>query len=380
MEAALISTDKIISYIGHELASAESNLKPSGLKVEKKLVLSDFDTYRVTKEKDIQQPEPTITIAGAAVASPGNITGISAAAKAGKTACTSVMIAGAISLNGEIDGFTDLEVLPNPTGKAVIHFDTEQSEADQQSNLNTVLRRANFTSTPNYYRSYNIRQLGLNDYQKTTNNICELCNEAFNGVHLIVIDGGADYIASVNDEAAAYNIVQYFTHLSIKYNCPVIVIVHQNPGSDKERGHFGSEIQRKCYGLLSITKEGDVSTLQPKIMRKAGNGDVPLINYQYCKEKGYHVQVEPVNKMDAKAAKDIAMLKVIAAKVFTPLSALRHKDAIAQIMIATGRKETAAKDRLTEMVLFDIIKLHDDGHYRINVEGSERVGTGRNDL
>ena len=50
---------------------------------EKIPALEDYDQYRVTKEKDIPQPEPTITIAGAAVASPGNITGISAAAKAG---------------------------------------------------------------------------------------------------------------------------------------------------------------------------------------------------------------------------------------------------------------------------------------------------------
>ena len=48
--------------------------------------LSDFDYLRVTKEKDIPQPEPTITIGGAAVASPGNITAIGAAATAFVTA------------------------------------------------------------------------------------------------------------------------------------------------------------------------------------------------------------------------------------------------------------------------------------------------------
>src|SRR4028119_394367 len=65
--------------------------------------LSDYDFCRVTKEKDIPHHEPTITIARAAIASPGNITGVSAAAKAGKTALKGVMEAGAISKDGEID-------------------------------------------------------------------------------------------------------------------------------------------------------------------------------------------------------------------------------------------------------------------------------------
>src|SRR5688572_22149440 len=67
------------------------------LQTEKIPALEDYDDYRITKEKDIPKPNPTITIAGAAVASPGNITGISAAAKAGKTALAGVILAGAIS-------------------------------------------------------------------------------------------------------------------------------------------------------------------------------------------------------------------------------------------------------------------------------------------
>ncbi len=359
----MISTEKIISHIESDLTAV------------KKPLLTDFDAFRVTKEKDIPQPEPTIKIAGASIASPGNITGISAAAKAGKTAFKNVVIAGAISKDGLIDGFESLEIIPNAAGKAVIDFDTEQSEADQQTNLNAVLRRANIHSTPDYYRSYNVRQLKLEDYQSVTSDICQLSSEAFKGVHLIVIDGGADYIASVNDEAAAYNIVQYFTHLSIKYDCPVIIIVHQNPGSDKERGHFGSEIQRKCYGLLSITKEGDVSTLQPKIMRRAGNGDVPFINYQYCKDKGYHVQVESLNNDVAKDVKNRERIKEIASQVFSPPAALKHKDAVSKIMDATNKGLSTSKTMLGNMEGFGYVIRGNDDHYRLNID---KVNLGQN--
>ena len=142
--------------------------------IEPVFKLEDFDQWRVTSEKDIPNPEPTITIGGAAIASPGNITGISAAAKAGKTAFTGVLLAGAISQTGEVEGFNDVEVIPNIDGRAVIHFDTEQSEADQQYLVKTILKRAKLNSTPNYYRSYNIRQLSIENYREVTDKICEL--------------------------------------------------------------------------------------------------------------------------------------------------------------------------------------------------------------
>lgn len=330
--------------------------------------LSKYDRYRITLEKQIEQPEPSITIAGAAIASPGNITAISAAAKAGKTAVTGVIAAGAISPNGIIDGFADLQVISNPNGRAVISFDTEQSEADQQYKVNTVCKRAGIESTPDYYREYNIRQLTTAEYQQVTDDICEACNRKFGGIHVIIIDGGADYILSVNDEEAASRIVQYFTHLAIKYKCPVIVVVHQNPGSDKERGHFGSEIQRKCYGLLTITKEGDISTLAPKIMRKAGNGDVPLIHFTYSKERGYHVPIDGVDSDKKAVQKDREKHRAVSALIFKPLVALNYKESISAIMKETSRAERTAKSMLTNMIGWNYVEKGVDGIYRQGID------------
>ncbi len=327
--------------------------------------LADFDHLRITKEKAIVQSEPVITIGGAAVASPGNITGISAAAKAGKTAIVSLIAAGAISVDGVIEGFPDFKVLPNPHKKAVVVLDTEQSADDQQYNVVTSLKRAGIDSTPNYFRAYNIRQLKTEEYQEFTDSICELCNDTFGGIHLIIIDGGADYILSVNDEAAAARIVQYFTHISIRYSCPVVVIIHVNPGSDKERGHFGSEIQRKCYGLLTLTREGDISTLAPKIMRKASNADIPLISFTYSKDKGFHVPTEIPDREEIKVQKDRERHAEIAKQIFKPLVALSYSDAVSKVMQLTNRKERTAKEMISNMSGWNYIKKHDDGLYRI---------------
>jgi hypothetical protein len=87
-------------------------------------------------------------------------------------------------------------------------------------------------------------------------------------------------------------------------------------GSGKERGHLGSEIQRKCYGLLTIEKKNDISTLRAKIMRKAANGDVPEIPYKFCKEKGYHIPIEAEDNEAIKDGATMMKMKELSKKIF----------------------------------------------------------------
>lgn len=337
--------------------------------------LQDFDSYRITKEKHVPDTTAVITFGEAKIAAPCNITPITAEAKAGKTAFVNVIIAGAISKDGDVNGFTDVNVLPNPYGKAVIHFDTEQSEADQQYNLKTVLRRANLDDTPNYYQSYNIRTLGLNDYQPFTNDICGLCNEEFKGIHLIVIDGAADYITSVNDEAEANAIITYFTTLAVQYNCPVILVVHLNENAGRNsdtmpRGHIGRQAVRKGYCQLNITKDGDIATMQALRARKAGIMDTPLICYRYCKEMGYHVSIDPgevaASKQNYKDQANRAKAETTANKILPAPTSLIHAKLISQIMMETSKSESTSKRYLNDMIGWGIVKKGEDGNYRLN--------------
>ena len=143
------------------------------------------------------------------------------------------------------------------------------------------------------------------------------------------------------------------------------MVVHQNPGSDKERGHFGSEIQRKCYALLTLSKEGDISTLAPKIMRKAGHSDVPLIHFSYSKEKMYHTQIDAPDKEKEKAVKEQNRHLAIAKKLFAQPTALYYDDAVKAIMKETGKGERVAKQMLSNMKGWDIVSGEKGKHYRL---------------
>jgi hypothetical protein len=323
-------------------------------------VLSDFEHLRVTIEKDYPNNAPVITWEGSSIAAPGNITAISAQAKAGKTAFVTMLIAGAVSQDGFVDLFTGIEVAENDA-KAVIVMDTEQAEADQQYNVRTICKRAGLTSTPNNLLSYNIRQLSMNEYQQVTDSICSAAAAEFGGIHSIYIDGAADYIADVNNTEQATFIREYFTHLSIRHQCPVILVIHQNPGSNKERGHLGSEIQRKCYGIISITKENGISVAKSSFTRKAG--ELRPIHFTYSIDKGYHIEVDaPVGGTQASKLQKIeSSIK----HVLTPLDTVQYMDLVRKIVGATAVSEPTAKRYISVAEANNWINKREDGRYRI---------------
>jgi hypothetical protein len=325
-----------------------------------------LEALRITAESDIPEQVQTILIGNAGFAAPSNISGISAPPKAAKTGFGNACVAGALSNDGFVNDFADIKVVANIKNRAVICIDTEQSEYDQQWNIKGVLKRNNLKSTPNNYFCYNLRKLKFKEYKSVTTRICEYCNRQCDGIHLIFIDGVADYLSSVNDEVEAHEIAQYFIHLAITYNCPVIVIIHQNPGTQKERGHAGSELQRKCYGLVSVEKTGNISTVQPKLLRKASNEDMPLISFKYHKEKGYHVQVDNVDKEAEKDANTRQRHQDVAIRVFKKGISLSYTQGVEAIMQETNKGERTAKSMISNMTGWKQINKGTDGNYRIN--------------
>lgn len=327
--------------------------------------LDAFNDIQITAESIISDNPPCTTWNGAGVMARGNISGVSAASKAGKTAFMLAFIVGLLSIK-LIQVFKNLVIEPNINKLALISIDTEQSEYDQQLNLKTVLKRLGLTNTPPYFLAYNFRQLLIGEFKNTLNGICEAAQDEFGGISAIVIDGGADFIKSVNDEESSYDIVQYFTHLAIKYNCPVVIVVHQNPGSDKERGHFGSQIQRKCYGLISISKENGVSKAEAKMMRRGDASEMKPIYFAYSKEHGYHIEVEAPEKGKAQSDKTFEKMRVIANEVFST-NKYKYGEAISLIMENTLKGERTAKEYLKNMVAWKIIYKDEKDLYGVKI-------------
>lgn len=319
-----------------------------------------WESLRITDATPIPPPVPVITINGETIAIEGGICTISGMPKSGKSAFTSMVLAGAISTTHRTPLLDGMVITANTEQKAVIHFDTEQSRHKHQYNHRTILKRAGLDSCPPYFRSYNIRQYSHTEYRKITDDICEVASKAHGGIHMIVIDGMAEYIADTNDLEQSKEIAMYFMNLSEKYSTAIIGIIHTNKTSNTERGHLGSEVQRKSDSVIRITAEGDISFLEPIYLRHAGKGDIPRISFRFDKEAGHHVGCGVLPPKDDGDRNSIENLEKLCEAVYGGKRRYRYSEAIRAIMKHTGKGESIAKELQKNMHKCELIQKDKD--------------------
>jgi len=330
--------------------------------------LEQYAHLRITDTSEYPPPVPVVTIEGHIICTEGNITTISGASKSGKSAFTGFLLAGALSEDGILeDPLYPLKVEPNSRRKAVLHIDTEQAKHKHQSNIIGIVRRAAYEYMPDWFLSYNIRELQIPEYKKVTSGICAAAAVQFGGIHLIVIDGIADFIKDVNDQEQSNEIVKYFEDLAILYKTPIVVIIHTNPSGDKERGHLGSQCQRKSESVLLIRQEDDISIVEAKFLRMAGKGNIPKLQFIYDETRAYHITCGvSYSRTQDKDEERLKLLEKIAAEVFANDVQLRDGEAQEKVQKTTGKGIGTSKGYLKDMRAHRIITKGMNGLWRLN--------------
>ena len=172
----------------------------------------------------------------------------------GKSNYISAILSGALGIERlNPEQTLGLEITANPKGLAVLHYDTEQSEAQLYKNLGKTLRRASLSTVPEFYHSLYLASFSRKDRLKLIRESMDLFHHKHGGIHLVVIDGIADLIRSANDESESIAIVDDLYRLAGVYNTCIICVLHFVPNGIKLRGHIGSELQRNYLLRKMIT-------------------------------------------------------------------------------------------------------------------------------
>ncbi|MBP6731557.1 MAG: AAA family ATPase [Chitinophagales bacterium] len=314
---------------------------------------AELEAMRITHVPPANMGEPLIKMNGTIVATRQNLMVLSGPSKGGKSAIVSLLCAGSLAGPNGYDGCPAIQIAPNTDNHAVLHFDTEQCRALHHSNQNNaILKRAGLAKTPEHFWSLNLLDKNHEDCKKEVIKMFEFSLAEYGGVHLAIVDGVADFITKVNDEDEATKIVAFFREQAVKYNTTVILVIHQNPGGEKERGHLGSELQRKCESMLVITKTNEVSTLKAKFLRQGNIKQFGSINYQFNTDENYHTFAHSRH-----AAVKQLEIEELAKLVFVKRRA--SGEASKEIERIKGVKKRQADELLKEMVhanLLDCLK------------------------
>lgn len=245
---------------------------------------------RIHSKTKVKPVEAVVTIAGSNFAVRGDISFISGMPKAGKSNVCRHIISTCFS--DSYDARITLNIRSVSAGrKKVIYIDTEQPEPYTLGMYNKICKSVGVADIENF-EVFNIREFTPTERQELLFDIFENATNE----HLYLIDGAADFVESINDERECNTFINALMKAASQKYVPIILVLHENPGGGKMRGHFGSEAERKCGGTVSIKKDSakNIHWIEPKFLR--GTRDFEKQYFSWCDTEGDFVLADDTVK------------------------------------------------------------------------------------
>ena len=307
-----------------------------------------------------------VAVNGVPLGTQDNLFCITGGEGTGKSNYVAAILAGALGTERlPAERTLGLEITPNPNSLAVLHYDTEQSEAQLHKNLGKTLQRASLKTVPEFYHSLYLASLSRKDRLKLIRESMDLFHHKHGGIHLVTIDGIADLIRSANDETESIAIVDELYRLAGIYNTCIICVLHFVPNGIKLRGHIGSELQRKAAGILSIEKDDnpEYSVVKALKVRDGSPLDVPMMLFGWDKAEDMHVYRGEKSKEDKEKRKTDELIAVIK-EAFRNTIKLTYQELCEVLMREMEIKERTAKKYIAYMKEQHILAQDASGNYQ----------------
>jgi hypothetical protein len=304
-----------------------------------------------------QKPEPRLNLAGTSIATPGNIACLAAQAKLGKSSAIGAAISAIFVSENKIEGRDCLSFGAAATNsRAVLLIDTEQSAWDAFNHIARALRRAGIEQLPDWFHSYQLAGYGAKRLRKLLPQLLEALRLRHGGIFLAILDGVADFVEDPNDQRETNPFVSDLHALAIQYDCPILCIIHENPGSEtgKTRGHLGSQLARKAETNLRLKKTDGVTVIFSEQQRGAPILESNGPRFVWSDEEGMHISVQSIG--DTKAATKRMELLDLAHEVFGGNKRLKWAEIHPQIMSARDCSKATAERRINEMKKLNVIR------------------------
>ena len=312
-------------------------------------------------ELDFNNPPPVaqmiVSVNDVPLGTQGNLLCITGGEGTGKSNYVAALIAGAVKPeNAEGIDTLGVSIEGNPKGKAVLFYDTEQSEVQLYKNVSTLLRRCGRDTMPEWFKAYCLTGMSRKERLKSIVLSMDRFHYQYGGIHLVVIDGIADLIRCANDEAESIAVVEELYRLAGIYNTCIVTVLHFIPNGLKLRGHLGSELQRKAAAILSIEKDTNpaVSVVKALKVRDGSPLDVPLMQFAWDKDKAMHAYLgeKPKEEKDRRKEEELV---AVARELFSRKRFIGYMELSEELQAAFEVKERTAKSYIRFMREKEII-------------------------
>jgi len=300
--------------------------------------------------------EEVISAGDVPLGTQGNILCITGGEGTGKSNYVAALIAGSIIKDNRTIDTLGVNVRDNSDNKAVLLYDTEQSEVQLFKNVSNLLKRAKLNEKPEELRAFSLTGMSRKERLQAIVQSMDKYHYEYEGIRLVVIDGIADLVSSANDEVESIRIMDELYRLAGIYRTCIVCVLHYVPNGLKLRGHLGSELQRKAAAILSIEldTEPSISVVKALKVRDGSPLDVPLMQFSWDKELGIHIYIGEKTREEKEKRKEKELANV-AREIFNVQKHLTYIDLCDRIQQIMDVKERTAKSYIKYMREKEII-------------------------
>lgn len=299
-----------------------------------------------------EKSKVVVAVEGVPIGSYDNLMCVTGGSGTGKNNFVSALIAGTLKTddNSDIDtlGF---EVTPNLSGKAVLLFDTEQSDYQLYNNAKRSMIRVGIGKKPRYLHAFYITIHNRRNRIRVIRKAIDKYHHKHGGVHFVVIDGVADLVKSANDESECIAVIDELHRMAGQYHTCILCVLHYVPNGMKLRGHIGSELQRKASGILAVEKESEhdeFSTIKATKVRDGNPLEAPILMMVWDKIKKMFVSAGKKTE-EEKAQRRNIDLQSMALDLYEDKNAYTYTELCKAIVETFDVAERTAKDYVSQM-------------------------------
>jgi hypothetical protein len=186
-----------------------------------------------------------IKIGDKAICSIGNVALLIAPPGSGKSNVCEAIAAGGLNPGCDSLGF-------NVDSENTLYIDTERVLNDLSTGLDRIKRR---TLLDNDKIVKHLHLYSFIEMESTEASWDELNHLVSVGKYeLVIVDGSADFVKSVNDEEESKSFWRKLISLANKLEFGMLLTIHPNPGDEegKATGHLGSQGQKKAESVFNV--------------------------------------------------------------------------------------------------------------------------------
>ena len=169
----------------------------------------------------------------------------------------------------------------------------------------------------------------------------------------VVLDVVTDCTGSFNNETQTMLLFDYLGNLCEEHNVTFLLVIHENPGSEKARGHAGTEAMNKADCQIQISYESGSNGEETDLIKirflKTRNAAKPKpLFLKYSKEINGLVTADAESVADHMEARkkntgENDLIEALEDFVFNGKDEILQKDAVDTLMEKTGKSANTIK-------------------------------------